>query len=103
MMRKTATRQVAKKFGFFSRLLDDVSPADRYRLATEQIVLAERLGLSVIEGDPRADPALEQNWRRMSERKVAQTVPASTSILATVLMLTSLSREIARMLTPSQS
>ena len=45
MMRKTATKQVAKKFGFFSRILDDVSPADRYRLATEQIVLAERLGL----------------------------------------------------------
>ncbi len=32
------------RLGFFSRLLDDVGPADRYRLGTEQIVTAERLG-----------------------------------------------------------
>lgn len=36
------TRQ--KRLGFFTRLLDDVSPAERYRLATEQIVHAENLG-----------------------------------------------------------
>lgn len=33
-----------KRLGFFTRLLDKVSPAERYRLATEQIVHAEKLG-----------------------------------------------------------
>jgi len=33
-----------KRLGFFTRLLDRVDPAERYRLATEQIVHAERLG-----------------------------------------------------------
>lgn len=33
-----------KRLGFFTRLLDDVSPAERYRLAAEQIIQAERLG-----------------------------------------------------------
>ncbi|MFI6392052.1 putative FMN-dependent luciferase-like monooxygenase [Nonomuraea sp. NPDC050547] len=32
------------RLGFFTRLLDDVPPAERYRLALEQIVHAERLG-----------------------------------------------------------
>lgn len=33
-----------KRLGFFTRLLDDVSAGERYRLATEQIVRAEALG-----------------------------------------------------------
>ena len=33
-----------KRLGFFTRLLDRVGAADRYRLATEQIVEAERCG-----------------------------------------------------------
>lgn len=33
-----------KRLGFFSRLLDDVPAGERYRLATEQIVHAERQG-----------------------------------------------------------
>ena len=33
-----------KRLGFFTRLLDQADPAERYRLATEQIVHAERLG-----------------------------------------------------------
>ncbi|MBM4439649.1 MAG: putative FMN-dependent luciferase-like monooxygenase [Candidatus Rokubacteria bacterium] len=33
-----------KRLGFFTRLLDRVDPADRYRLATAQIVHAERCG-----------------------------------------------------------
>jgi len=33
-----------KRLGFFTRLLDDVPAADRYRLAEEQIVHAEALG-----------------------------------------------------------
>lgn len=33
-----------RRLGFFSRLLDNVSPAERYRLGAEQIVTAERLG-----------------------------------------------------------
>lgn len=33
-----------KRFGFFTRLLDKVSAGERYRLATEQILHAERLG-----------------------------------------------------------
>lgn len=34
-----------KRLGFFSRLLDDASPADRYKFALEQIIWSERLGL----------------------------------------------------------
>ncbi|MDB5612582.1 MAG: hypothetical protein JWQ22_235 [Devosia sp.] len=33
-----------KRLGFFTRLLDDVGPADRYRLAAEQIIKAEEQG-----------------------------------------------------------
>jgi len=33
-----------KRLGFFTRLLDQVDPAERYRLATAQIVHAERFG-----------------------------------------------------------
>ena len=33
-----------KRLGFFTRLLDDTGPAERYRLATEQIVRAEAVG-----------------------------------------------------------
>jgi putative FMN-dependent luciferase-like monooxygenase len=35
----------AKTLGFFTRLLDDASAGERYRLAREQIVHAEKLGL----------------------------------------------------------
>ena len=34
----------AKRLGFFTRLLDEVSAAERYRFATEQILHAERFG-----------------------------------------------------------
>ena len=34
----------AKRLGFFTRLLDEASAAERYRLATEQILHAERYG-----------------------------------------------------------
>jgi putative FMN-dependent luciferase-like monooxygenase len=34
-----------KRLGFFTRVLDAVPPAERYRLALEQIVHAERMGL----------------------------------------------------------
>jgi putative FMN-dependent luciferase-like monooxygenase len=34
-----------KRLGFFTRLLDDAAPAERYRLAAEQIRHAERAGL----------------------------------------------------------
>jgi putative FMN-dependent luciferase-like monooxygenase len=34
-----------KRLGFFTRLLDEASPGERYRLATEQIVQAEKSGL----------------------------------------------------------
>src|SRR5262249_7204069 len=33
-----------QRLGFFTRLLDQTTPAERYRLATEQITHAERLG-----------------------------------------------------------
>lgn len=36
--------QTAKRLGFFTRLLDQASAAERYRLASEQIVHAERHG-----------------------------------------------------------
>src|SRR5258708_8241823 len=32
------------RLGFFTRLLDQAEPAERYRLATEQIIPAEQLG-----------------------------------------------------------
>ncbi|EHL99419.1 Luciferase-like monooxygenase [Acetobacteraceae bacterium AT-5844] len=35
---------MAKRLGFFSRVLDDVCPAERYRLLAEQIQHAERMG-----------------------------------------------------------
>lgn len=35
----------AKRLGFFTRVLDEVPPAERYRLALEQIIHAERMGL----------------------------------------------------------
>lgn len=38
------TRHNGKRLGFFTRLLDDATPSQRYRLATEQIVAAERHG-----------------------------------------------------------
>src|SRR4030095_14003530 len=34
-----------KRLGFFTRLLDQAAPAERYRLATAQIIHAERFGL----------------------------------------------------------
>ena len=41
-----STDMTTPKFlGFFTRLLDDTSPSERYRLALEQIVHAERMGL----------------------------------------------------------
>lgn len=36
--------QNRKRLGFFTRLLDDATPAERYRLAAEQIVKAEEQG-----------------------------------------------------------
>ena len=38
------TMTTPKKLGFFTRLLDRAGAAERYRLATEQIVEAERAG-----------------------------------------------------------
>ena len=38
------TTMSPKKLGFFTRLLDETTAAERYRLATEQIVHAERCG-----------------------------------------------------------
>src|SRR4051812_20255025 len=35
---------IPKRLGFFTRLLDDASPGERYRLAAEQIVHAEANG-----------------------------------------------------------
>lgn len=39
------TRSFTRNWGFFTRVLDDAAPADRYRLAAGQIVHAERCGL----------------------------------------------------------
>ena len=38
------TARPPKRLGFFTRLLDQADPAERYRLATAQIVHAERCG-----------------------------------------------------------
>jgi putative FMN-dependent luciferase-like monooxygenase len=41
---RMTTGTLPKRLGFFTRLLDQTDPAERYRLATEQILHAERLG-----------------------------------------------------------
>jgi len=38
------TAKLPKRLGFFTRLLDQADPAERYRLATAQIIHAERCG-----------------------------------------------------------
>src|SRR5690242_12215332 len=43
--RKRARRP--RRLGFFTRLLDQAEPAERYRLALEQIIHAERCGYDV--------------------------------------------------------
>ncbi|MFE4197017.1 putative FMN-dependent luciferase-like monooxygenase [Paenarthrobacter sp. NPDC056912] len=40
----TQRSEATKRIGFFTRLLDDVGPAERYRLALEQIQAAEETG-----------------------------------------------------------
>ena len=37
-----------QRLGFFTRLLDQASPAERYRLANEQVAHAERLGFDAV-------------------------------------------------------
>jgi putative FMN-dependent luciferase-like monooxygenase len=44
-MRRMTRLANLKRVGFFTRLLDEVTPAERYRLAAEQIAQAERVGL----------------------------------------------------------
>jgi putative FMN-dependent luciferase-like monooxygenase len=41
---RMTTAKALKRLGFFTRLLDQADPAERYRLATAQIVHAERSG-----------------------------------------------------------
>ncbi|EIC86152.1 putative FMN-dependent luciferase-like monooxygenase [Serratia sp. M24T3] len=43
-MSQAAFYSSPKRLGFFTRLLDDTSPQERYRLAAEQIAHAEQLG-----------------------------------------------------------
>ena len=38
------TTKLPKRLGFFTRVLDQADAAERYRLATEQIIHAERCG-----------------------------------------------------------
>jgi len=42
--RQMTIATLPKRLGFFTRLLDQADPAERYRLATAQIIHAERLG-----------------------------------------------------------
>src|SRR5690242_14482668 len=42
--RQMTTATVPKGLGFFTRLLDQADPSERYRLATAQIIHAERFG-----------------------------------------------------------
>jgi alkanesulfonate monooxygenase SsuD/methylene tetrahydromethanopterin reductase-like flavin-dependent oxidoreductase (luciferase family) len=43
-----STSMPRRRLGFFTRLLDQASPAERYRLATAQIVHAEHMGFDSI-------------------------------------------------------
>jgi len=45
-MSQAASKISPKRLGFFTRLLDDTSPQERYRLATEQIAHAEQQGFA---------------------------------------------------------
>ncbi len=45
MQQRSFSDVTRKRLGFFTRLLDDVAAGERYRLALEQIVQAERMGL----------------------------------------------------------
>ena len=42
--RRMTSAMLPKRLGFFTRLLDQTDPAERYRLATAQIIHAERFG-----------------------------------------------------------
>jgi putative FMN-dependent luciferase-like monooxygenase len=42
--RRMTSATLPKRLGFFTRLLDQADPAERYRLATAQIIHAERFG-----------------------------------------------------------
>src|SRR5438105_1352470 len=42
--RQMTTARLPKGLGFFTRLLDQAAPSERYRLATAQIIHAERFG-----------------------------------------------------------
>src|ERR1043165_225649 len=44
MVRSGEFDRMTKRLGFFTRLLDETNAAERYRLATAQIVQAERSG-----------------------------------------------------------
>src|SRR6266568_1520334 len=44
MAGRSMTPTLPKRLGFFTRLLDQADPAERYRLATAQIIHAERFG-----------------------------------------------------------
>lgn len=45
LIERSSPQVTPKRLGFFSRLLDDVPAGDRYRLALDQIIHAERMGL----------------------------------------------------------
>jgi len=71
-----------KRLGFFTRLLDQAGPAERYRLATEQIVHAEEAGFdspSIISMPMRA--VFRRRWcslrRSRRERRGFGSAPAS--------------------------
>jgi putative FMN-dependent luciferase-like monooxygenase len=42
------SKRTSKRIGFFTRVLDDTSPAERYKLALEQAIFAEQVGFDSV-------------------------------------------------------
>jgi hypothetical protein len=57
-----------RRLGFFTRLLDQADPAERYRLATAQIIHAERLGF---DSAWIAFPRRSSSWPRWPRKRRA--------------------------------
>ena len=80
------TPSQTKRLGFFTRLLDDVSASERYRLATEQIVHAEESRFQLSVGRPAPLPSRRREGcrHRLSFSPKSRRIPPA-SVLARAL------------------
>lgn len=66
----------SKRLGFFTRLLDNTSAQERYRLATEQIIHAEQLGFDSAWVAQHHFHEAEGGLRRWFSSRRWQRIPA---------------------------